>query len=154
MQKTSLFVAVGAGLLLGLSGCASNLSGDVYSRDQARTVQSVRLGTIESLRPVQIEGTKTPIGAGAGAIVGGVAGSGVGGGRGSTVAAVIGAVAGGLLGSAAEQGITRAQGVEITVREDDGNLRAYVQEVEPNQIFRVGQRVRILSVNGTSRVAP
>ena len=154
MQKTSLFLALGAGVLLSLGGCVSNLSGDVYSRDEARAVQNVRLGTIESLRPVQIEGTKTPIGAGAGAIVGGVAGSGIGGGRGSAVAAVIGAVAGGLLGSAAEQGLTRAQGVEITVREDDGNLRAYVQEVEPNQIFRVGQRVRILSVNGTSRVAP
>ena len=51
-------------------------------------------------------------------------------------------------------GITRAQGVEITVREDDGNMRAYVQEVEPNQVFRVGQRVRIMTVNGTSRIAP
>ena len=30
----------------------------------------------------------------------------------------------------------------------------YVQEVEPNQVFRVGQRVRILTVSGTSRVAP
>ena len=106
------------------------------------------------MRPVKLEGTKTPIGTGAGAVVGGIAGSGVGGGRGSAVAAVIGALAGGMLGSAAEEGITRAQGVEITVREDDGNMRAYVQEVEPNQVFRVGQRVRIMTVNGTSRIAP
>jgi outer membrane lipoprotein SlyB len=42
--------------------------------------------------------------------------------------------------------------VEITVREDDGNLRAYVQEVDPAQQFRVGDRVRIASVNGASRV--
>jgi len=125
-----------------------------YSRDEARAVQTVRYGTIESLRPVKIEGTKTPIGTGAGAVVGGVAGSGIGGGRGSAVAAVIGAVAGGMLGSAAEEGITRTQGVEITVREDDGNVRAYVQAVEPNQVFRVGQRVRIMTVSGTSRVAP
>ena len=87
-------------------------------------------------------------------MVGGIAGSGVGGGRGSAVAAVIGAVAGGMLGAAAEEGVTRTQGVEITVREDDGSMRAYVQAVEPNQTFRVGQRVRILTVNGTSRVAP
>jgi len=33
-------------------------------------------------------------------------------------------------------------------------MRAYVQEVEPNQVFRVGQRVRIMTVNGTSRIAP
>jgi len=140
-------------MLLGLAGCTSNLSGDTYSRDEARRVQTVRLGTIESLRPVQIEGTKTPIGAGAGAVIGGIGGSSVGGGRGSAVAAVIGAVAGGMLGAAAEEGLTRTQGVEITVREDDGSLRAYVHEVQPNEIFRVGDRVRILTVNGTSRVA-
>lgn len=140
-----------AGLLL--AGCQSSLTGDTYSRGEARQVQTVRLGTIESLRPVKIEGTKTPIGAGAGAVVGGIGGSTIGGGRGSAVAAVIGAVAGGLLGAAAEEGITRTQGVEITVREDDGSLRAYVQEVQPNEIFRVGERVRIMSVNGTSRVS-
>ncbi|MGL4316569.1 MAG: glycine zipper 2TM domain-containing protein [Pseudomonas sp.] len=142
---------VSASLLLG--GCVSNLSGDSYSRDEARKVQTVRLGTIESLRPVKIEGTKTPIGAGAGAVVGGVAGSTIGGGRGSVVAAVIGAVAGGLLGSMTEEGLTRTQGVEITVREDDGTLRAYVQQVQENEVFRVGERVRIMTVDGTSRVA-
>jgi outer membrane lipoprotein SlyB len=152
MRKPTLLITSLAALLA-LGGCASSLTGDTYSRDEARTVQTVRMGIIESLRPVKIEGTKTPIGAGAGAVIGGIGGSTVGGGRGSAVMAVIGAVAGGLLGAAAEEGITRTQGVEITVREDDGTLRAYVQEVEPNQIFRVGERVRIMTVNGTSRVA-
>ncbi|MGX5220373.1 MULTISPECIES: glycine zipper 2TM domain-containing protein [Pseudomonas] len=154
MRKPNLLVASFAALALMLGGCQSSLTGDTYSRDEARQVQTVRLGTIESLRPVKIEGTKTPVGAGAGAVVGGVAGSTIGGGRGSAVAAVIGAVAGGLLGAATEEGLTRTQGVEITVREDDGSMRAYVQEVEENQVFRVGQRVRIMTVNGTSRVSP
>ncbi|GLK89581.1 outer membrane lipoprotein [Pseudomonas turukhanskensis] len=153
MRKSVLLIASFTVAALALTGCQSSLTGDSYSRDEARTVQTVRMGTIESLRPVKIEGTKTPIGAGAGAVVGGVAGSTVGGGRGSIVAAVIGAVAGGLLGSLTEEGLTRAQGVEITVREDDGSMRAYVQEVQENEIFRVGERVRIMSVNGTSRVA-
>jgi outer membrane lipoprotein SlyB len=151
MRKTLLLVASFAAIAL-LSGCASSLTGDTYSRDEARTVQTVRMGTIEALRPVKIEGTKTPIGAGAGAVIGGVAGSGVGGGRGSAVAAVIGAVAGGLLGAMTEEGLTRTQGVEITVNEDDGSMRAYVQAVEENEVFRVGERVRIMTVNGTSRV--
>jgi len=152
MRKPTLLMTSLAAMLA-LGGCASSLTGDTYSRDEARAVQTVRMGTIESLRPVKIEGTKTPIGAGAGAVIGVVGGSGLGGGRGSAVLAVIGAVAGGLLGAAAEEGLTRTQGVEITVREDDGTLRAYVQEVEPNEIFRVGERVRIMTVNGTSRVA-
>lgn len=152
MRKVLTFAAALTAVSL-VTGCASSLSGESYSRSDARQVQTIRMGTIESLRPVQIEGTKTPIGAGAGTVIGGIAGSGIGGGRGSVVAAVIGAVAGGLAGAAIEEGMTRAQAVEITVREDDGIMRAYVQEVNPNQIFRVGERVRITTVNGTSRVA-
>lgn len=153
MRKSGLLIASFTAMAMALGGCTSSLTGDSYSRDEARAVQTVRLGTIESLRPVKIEGTKTPIGAGAGAIVGGVGGSAIGGGRGSIVMAVVGAVAGGLLGSATEEGLTRTQGVEITVREDDGTMRAYVQQVQENEIFRVGERVRIMTVNGTSRVA-
>lgn len=138
--------------ILGIGGCAQNLGGDSYSREDARAAQTVRMGTIYSLRPVKIEGTKTPIGAGAGAIVGGVGGSAIGGGRGSIVTAVIGAVAGGLIGSATEEGLMRTQGVEITVREDDGSMRAYVRQVQENEVFRTGERVKVLTVNGTSRV--
>ncbi|MCC6077076.1 glycine zipper 2TM domain-containing protein [Pseudomonas sp. GCM10022188] len=152
MRKTAVFLSL-ALAALAVGGCASKLSGDTYTREEARAVQIVRMGTITALRPVRIEGTKTPIGTGAGAVVGGIGGSTIGSGRGSAVAAVIGAVAGGLLGAATEEGMTRTQGVEITVREDDGTMRAYVQEVAEGEVFRVGERVRILSVNGNSRVA-
>ena len=57
------------------------------------------------------------------------------------------------MGAAAEEGLTRTQGVEITVKEDSGPTRAYVQEVSEGEIFRVGERVAIVSVNGKSRVA-
>ncbi len=153
MFKNILLATMIASTALTMGGCTSSLQGDTYSRDDARTPQVVRMGTIETLRPVKIEGSKTPIGAGAGAVVGGVAGSSVGGGKGSIVAAVIGAVAGGLLGAATEEGFTRTQGVEITVKEDSGVTRAYVQQVEEGEIFRVGDRVRIMTVNGNARVA-
>ena len=154
MQRfPTLLLTASLSTVLLLSGCASNLNGSTYSRADARAVQTVRLGTIESLRPAQIEGPRTPIGAIAGAAVGGIAGSGVGGGRGSSIATVLGGVVGGMAGAAAEEGLTRSQGVEITVREDDGSLRAYVQAVQENEIFRVGERVRIMTVDGTSRVA-
>ncbi|MBS7325853.1 MAG: hypothetical protein KIG85_04430, partial [Thiopseudomonas sp.] len=84
MRKTVLIALLGSATLM--TGCASNLTGDTYSRTDARQVQTVRMGTIESLRPVRIEGTKTPIGVGAGAAIGGIAGSTVGGGRGRAVA--------------------------------------------------------------------
>jgi outer membrane lipoprotein SlyB len=153
MFKNILLATLIASTALTMSGCISSLQGDTYSREDARTPQVVRTGTIETLRPVKIEGSKTPIGAGAGAVVGGVAGSSVGGGKGSIVAAVIGAVAGGMLGAATEEGLTRTQGVEITVKEDSGVTRAYVQQVEEGEVFRVGDRVRIMTVNGNARVA-
>lgn len=134
-----------------LAGCATSKSGDVYTRDQARREQNIRMGVVESVREVLMEGTKSPVGAIAGAAVGGVAGSTLGGGKGSTIAAVIGAVAGGLAGSAIEEGVTRKQAMEITIKMDNGQLVAIVQEGDPLE-FRPGDRVRIISSGGESRV--
>jgi outer membrane lipoprotein SlyB len=133
-----------------LGGCAQGLGGGSYTRDEARREQNVRMGMVESVRPVQIEGTRSGIGPAAGAIVGGIAGSTVGGGRGSTAAAVLGGVAGGVAGQAIEQGATRRNGVEITVKLDSGALVAIVQEAD--ETFKPGERVRILSDGRTSRV--
>jgi outer membrane lipoprotein SlyB len=134
-----------------LAACASSNSGSVYSRDEARKVQTVKTGVIESVRQVKLEGTKSPVGTIAGGAVGGIAGSSVGGGRGSAIAAVIGAVAGGLAGSALEEGITRKDGVELTVKLDGGGLIAIVQEAD--EVFVAGERVRILENGGVSRVS-
>jgi outer membrane lipoprotein SlyB len=135
-----------------LAGCATSRSGDVYSRDEALREQTVRLATVESVRPVTIQGTRSGIGAASGAVVGGVAGSGVGHGRGSTIAGVLGAVGGGVAGQALEEGTTRKSGVEITVRLDNGELRAIVQEETDK--FVAGQRVRLLTTGGVTRVSP
>jgi outer membrane lipoprotein SlyB len=142
---------LGAALLVAvLAGCAPSLGGGSYTRDEARREQNVRLGVVEGVRPVQIEGTRSGVGPAAGAVVGGVAGSTVGGGRGSAVAAVIGAVAGGVAGQALEEGTTRKNGVEITVKLNNGALVAIVQEAD--EMFYVGDKVRILSDGTTSRV--
>lgn len=148
--KTGMVLMVVAAL--GVAGCASGLGGGTYGRTEARRAMSVQYGVVESVRPVQLEGTKSPLGAGAGAVVGGVAGSGVGGGRGQIVGATVGAVAGGLAGAALEEVATRRPGVEVTVRLDNGRVIAVVQEDE-GEGFRLGERVRVLSDGGTMRVA-
>lgn len=132
------------------AGCAQGLGGGSYTREEARREQNVRMGIVESVRPVQIEGIRSGVGPAAGAVIGGIAGSGVGQGRGSSVAAVIGGVAGGVAGQVIEQGATRRSGVEITVKLDNGELKAIVQEAD--ETFRAGERVRILSDGRTSRV--
>jgi outer membrane lipoprotein SlyB len=140
-----------AAAVVSLVGCASGTGGKDYSRAQTRTVQEVQMGMVESVREVNIEGTKTPIGAGAGAVVGGVAGSTVGSGKGSVVGAAVGAVLGGLGGAAVEEGVTRNKGVEITVKLDSGRLIAITQSAD--ETFQVGDRVRVLSGSGTTRVS-
>lgn len=135
-----------------LTGCAGGLGGGTYERGEARRAMSVEYGTVESVRAVKLEGTKTPVGVVAGAAVGGVAGSTVGGGSGRAIATVIGAVAGGVAGAAVEEGVTRKPGVEVTVRLDSGRTLAVVQEDE-GEGLRVGERVRVLVDRGTTRVA-
>lgn len=133
-----------------LAGCASSRSGDVYSREQTRREMVVRLGVVDSVREVLMEGTHTGAGTMAGAALGGVAGSAIGSGRGSIVGAIIGAVAGGVAGSAIEGNVTKKNALEITVRLDNGQMIAVVQEM--GEVFHPGQRVRVLNDHGSSRV--
>jgi outer membrane lipoprotein SlyB len=143
---------VGIAVMLAMLGaCASSNSGSVYSRDEARKVQTVKMGVVESVRTVKLEGTKSPVGTAGGAVVGGVAGSTLGGGKGQAIATVLGAIVGGLAGSAAEEGLTRKDGLEITVKLDSGTMIAIVQEADDQ--FQPGERVRILESGGTTRVS-
>lgn len=134
-----------------LAGCATSKSGNVYTRDQARREMLVRSGVVESIREVTMEGTKSGVGTVAGGVAGGVAGSHVGGGNGQIVGAVFGAVLGGLAGSAIEEGVTKKNAQEITVKLDNGQLIAVVQEAT-GEFFNPGERVRVLSGNGSTRV--
>ncbi|MDS4015193.1 MAG: glycine zipper 2TM domain-containing protein [Candidatus Accumulibacter sp.] len=144
----SLLIALACALLV---ACASSKSGSVYTREQARHEMTIRQGVVESVREVGLEGTKSGVGTMAGAAVGGVAGSNIGGGKGQIVGAILGAVVGGLAGSAVEEGTTRRIGLEITVRLDSGQLVSVVQEADER--FLPGERVRLLSGRGETRVS-
>lgn len=133
------------------AGCASGLGSGDYERHETRRVYEVRMGVVENVRSVRIEGTASGIGAASGAAVGGIAGSSVGGGKGQAIGAVVGAVAGGVAGAAAEEAITRKPGLEITVRLDSGRIIAVVQE-DTGERFAVGERVRVLESGGQARV--
>ncbi|MDY0011833.1 MAG: glycine zipper 2TM domain-containing protein [Rhodocyclaceae bacterium] len=149
MRFSTLLALVAA---LGLGGCASSLGGDTYGRAEARRVMSVKYGTVEAVRAVKLEGTKSPVGTVAGAAVGGVAGSSIGSGKGAAVGAVVGAVAGAVAGAAIEEASTRKPGVEITVRLESGSVFAVVQE-DGGEGFQIGERVRVLEDRGVTRVS-
>jgi outer membrane lipoprotein SlyB len=82
--------------------------------------------------------------------LGGLAGSTAGSGNGQVAAAIVGALAGGLLGQRVEAGANKQPGFEITVVLDNGDMRAITQTAD--ELFRPGERVRLLSNGYTTRV--
>ena len=142
MRVTRIALCIAALGMLTLTSCASSMSGSAYRRDQARQAQTVHEGTVVYVRPVQIEGTKSGLGTIAGGIMGAALGSTIGGGSGRVVATAAGGVVGAIAGSAAEEGVTRQNGLEITVELDNGEVIAVAQAAD--EIFEVGDRVRVL----------
>ena len=151
MSYRLMAVTLAAVATVALTGCASSQSGSAYSRSQTRGEMHVRMGVVESVRQVKIEGTQSGVGTVAGGVVGGIAGSNVGHGKGSTVGSVLGAVLGGVAGHAIEETSTKKDGLEITIKLDSGQIIAVTQEADEQ--FRAGERVRVLSGSGTTRVS-
>lgn len=140
---------------LAMSGCAYNSSSaDVYTSSQAQREETVRMGVVDSVRAVKISsnnGQPSGIGAIGGGALGAVAGSAIGGGRGSILTGIVGGLAGAVAGNTIENSTAMRDGVEITVRLDNGDMRAITQSAT-GEIFRAGERVRLLSSGGVTRV--
>lgn len=153
-SKRILGMALLAGSMAVLAGCANDTaSSSVYNYGQAQREQIVRLGTVEAVRNVTIQQDRSS-GAGvlAGGALGGVAGSTVGGGTGNILATIGGGILGAVAGNAVENRVGKTQGLEITVRLDNGETRVIAQADDVK--IGVGQRVRLISGNGPTRVAP
>ncbi len=153
-MKRSVIISLATIAVLGTlaAGCAGPAAtSGVYRARQTGTEQIVRMAVVESVREVIINRGETGVGTTAGVIVGGVAGSSIGGGNGgSAVGAVLGAVAGGLVGQSIERQNNQVRGLEITVRLENGQLRAITQEAD--ETFPPGDRVRLVSGHGGTRV--
>lgn len=149
-----LALAAVAASLATLAGCAhQSASGATYTYGQAQREQIVRLGTVQAVRNVVIQKDRsTGAGVLAGGALGGVAGSGIGGGRGQILATIGGGLLGAMAGEAAEHQLGKSAGLEITVLLDNGETRVVAQEADVP--ISVGQRVRLISGTGPTRVAP
>ena len=90
----------------------------------------------------------------AGAAVGGVLGATIGGGTGSTLAAIGGGLLGGYAGGKMANALGESNGVNLTIRLDNGNVISIVQEANPNMMFSVGEKVQINMSGSKGRVVP
>lgn len=155
MVTTKRISAVLLASVVALTGCATtgggNLGNSSYERSEVRGEMAVRYGVVRQVRQVEIAGTKSGVGAVGGAIVGGILGSNIGKGRGRTAGTVAGAVAGGFAGNAIENGTSARGGLEITVRLDNGQVSAFVQEDTGERFFE-NDRIRVVGSGANTRV--
>ncbi len=148
-SKSSLALAALA--VLALTGCVTQPAGSRdYDGYNVRNEQNVRFGVVESVRDVNINLHESGVGAAAGATLGAIGGSAVGHNAGSAAAAVAGMVLGGIIGQSIERDANKRVGIELTVLLDGGKYIAVTQEADEQ--FRPGDRVRILSSRGITRI--
>ncbi|MDX2425082.1 MAG: glycine zipper 2TM domain-containing protein [Cycloclasticus sp.] len=143
--------------VLALTACAGpnpyGNSTERYTSSEANQTMQVSHGTVIDVQPVTIDSEGNVVGKIAGGLIGGIGGSSIGGGRGSAAAAVAGAVVGGMLGNKVEEMYNKANGVQITVQLDNGQVQSIVQEANVNALFRKGDHVKVVkSASSKARV--
>lgn len=148
-MKPTICVAMVLAALSG-GGCAYHGGSGDYRGYEVGAEQSVRFGVVETVRDVRINPRETGVGAASGAVLGSVAGSHLGRGSGEIVGVIAGAIVGSIIGSQIEDQANQRPGIEVTVRLDSGRYIAVVQE--PDEAFRNGDRVRVLTGRGSTRV--
>ncbi|EKO3485014.1 glycine zipper 2TM domain-containing protein [Vibrio fluvialis] len=129
-----------------------------YQRNQARPVNEVVFGQVETVRYIsqqdivhsKANGWETLLGA----VVGGLIGNQFGDGHGREVATAIGAVAGaGIARTNANQTYhVEYRLVEILIKTSEGKLIDVIQDVDSQMLFSSGDRVRILYFDDGVRV--
>jgi outer membrane lipoprotein SlyB len=128
------------------------LDGDTVSRDQVGQSQQVRMGTVKSVRKVNIQAGQTA-GSTIGTIAGAIAGSQIGDGSGSTLGALGGSAVGAVAGGAVQQKTGNKPGVELIIKLDnESDTVSFVQEENKNETFEVGDRVRVIYGMDRARV--
>ncbi len=137
-------MATGASVIicvLALSGCATpGGSADVYGASQAQREATIRMGTVESVRGVTIDSSNGQPG-----VLGAIAAAcsaasrevpwAAGAGRSSRASSA--GIAGAVAGDEVQHKLELHHGEEITVRLDDGSLRAITQSSN-GEMFRAG----------------
>ncbi|MDP2570683.1 glycine zipper 2TM domain-containing protein [Vibrio penaeicida] len=129
-----------------------------YQRNQARTVNEVVYGKVDSIRYITeqqiVESKSSGWQTLAGATIGGLIGHQFGGGTGKQVATVVGAVTGAGIAHDRSNQVYRIEHklVEILIDTDKGDLVNVIQDVDSNMLFQRGDSVRILYFDNGVRV--
>lgn len=86
-------------------------------------------GTVESVTPIQRDGTAGGTGVLAGGVLGALVGNQIGDGNGKAAATILGAIGGGVAGNAVEKKMKKETVYQVQVRMEDGSRRTLEQTV-------------------------
>jgi outer membrane lipoprotein SlyB len=129
------------------------MTGDHYSASEARSVAEVSFGKIVHLREVTLDGSNSGTGSNGLSLMGSIAGSANGFGLKSYATSAGGGLLGSIVGTGVEERVTRKHGLEFVIQLDGGRTIAVVQQRD-NTVYQVGQRVRVMVLNTSTRVVP
>lgn len=138
-------VATATLLLVGCGSMPGPKPSNSYSSSEVNTELEVRLGTVQSVREVQIERSGT-----LGALAGGAAGLSVASLFDNSLLKLVTVASGAFIGN--NMTASNKPGDELTLKLDSGKTVVIVQERSSEMGFRAGDRVRVTSNGETSRV--
>ena len=117
-----------------------------YAQNRVQAAQPARTcsncGRVESVNAVQSQADPSGVGVVGGAVVGGLLGNQIGGGNGKTLATIAGAVGGGFAGNEVERRTRTATTYQVRVRMENGQVRNFPYNSEPN--WNQGEQVRVV----------
>lgn len=155
--RTSVFklFTLSAAAVMTLSGCARDISSDIYSESHIGETSTTYSGVIISARQIRVQEheklKENELGILGGGAAGGAIGHTMGKGKGKDVATVAGAIAGAVGGALAEKALNTQDAMEYVVELKNGEMRTVVQGMEPR--LGNGQEVFLMvSTQGRSRL--
>ncbi|MFT4553280.1 MAG: outer membrane lipoprotein SlyB [Chlamydiales bacterium] len=144
-----------AAAVMTLSGCARDISSDVYSESHVGETSATYSGVVVSARKITVQENEklkeNQMGMLGGGVAGGAIGHTMGKGKGKDVATVAGAIAGAIGGAFAEKALNTQEAMEYVVELKNGEMRTVVQGIEPR--LGIGHEVFLMvSTQGRSRL--
>lgn len=122
-----------------LSGCTAT------NARRTNEVSSIKRGTVVSLQAVTLAGQSTGIGMASGSTAGVIIGARSGGSvRSMLVGALVGQVVGAIAGHTLENKLTEADGIEVSIRLENGDEIAIPQPRSTAEVLQVGDKVRVI----------
>ncbi len=136
-----------------LSGCAHQISSDIYSENSVTEVSEAYQGVVIDVRVVRVENADNITGMVIGGVTGGILGNQIGKGSGNAITTTAGALLGLAIGASVEKDLSSQDAYEYVVQLNTGEIKVIIQGMD--NLLNPGQPVfLIVGYQGRPRLIP